>query len=960
MATWIRFLFAPRATCAYSAVAWLACGAAAFAQTPYGSVRGYVHDEQDAVLPGTTITLTAADAPGSFAAVSDAQGLYRVVDVPPGTYRMTAELAGFATFKREPVILRAGLNVLLDVDMKLGTLSEVLEVKGEPPLLESKQPLQAVNISGDFQRSVPILPRRNWADFMMLTPGVSVGSNNVALFFYVHGVDFDEHVIQIDGADVASGLQNQLSYISLNPDALQDVEIKLAGVDASSQMGYGATISAVTRSGTNQIKGSVSELVQPKQWNGQNVPGGSSTTSRTYETDLSIGGPIAPDRLWFFGTYRRYSQSTGISRTAAQIATLQALAPGFEPFDNAIGGNFYFDKLTGTLGRGQRVEGFFERDNSPQETAANTTGGNFFKRIQGGNAASARLLSVWSQAVTTRLNVSYNDKSLPTVPYRTDVPSRNVYAGTVLSGGRLVGSSLLATLDNSSNWQDVPYRKLTMSADATYLRHGPLGAHEFQVGAFWQSVHEEVDFDYPDRGFSVEDDVLRDPGNPAAGVTPFHRQVFDVSSVRTALGRSRDAAVYVQDSWQPLPRLAANIGLRVELVNRRDDLFNVVSQDSTQLAPRVGVTYLFADNDTVRATFARLHEVMAEGSASVGSTTAGFRDLYDSNQNGNFGTVFATPASSAVAADHIIDPAYHQPYVNEVSVGYRRQLPSLVSLDVSYVYRETRDRPVLIDTNGIYTSGVFRGYANPNFNQIYLVTNNQWNWLVYSGLDVSVAKQGGRVQWLASYNHQWRHVAGTWVPNDPSSFIQPGAFPNDKGIGNTRGPLSVPVESNSLSGTYMAGSGQWRDNVASLGASAVGPWGIRVSPVLSFQSGIWSGPVVTRIAAPDPAFGPTTLTLSNGRLVSNPLATTIRFAYPTRADGQWAPKGVFNFNLQLGREFTLGSNKLMASLSGFNLTNGDAPLQLAPGANQQYSTTYRQGFIVQQPRAVQALVRFLF
>ena len=255
---------------------------------------------------------------------------------------------------------------------------------------------------------------------------------------------------------------------------------------------------------------------------------------------------------------------------------------------------------------------------------------------------------------------------------------------------------------------------------------------------------------------------------------------------------------------------------------------------------------------------------------------------------------------------------------------------------------------------------MFQGYVDPNFNQIYLVTNNRWNWLVNSGLDVSVAKQGARVQWLASYSHQWRHVAGTWVPNDPASFIQPAAFPNDKGIGNTKGPLSAPIESNSLSGTYMAGAGQWRDNVASLGATITGPWGIRVSPVVTYQSGIWSGPVVTKIAAPDPAFGPTTLTLSNGRLVSNPLATTIRFAYPTRADGQWAPKGMYSVNLQLGREFIFDRRKLIASLSGFNLTNGDAPLQLAPGANQQYSTTYQQGFIVQQPRAVQALFRFLF
>jgi len=432
--------------------------------------------------------------------------------------------------------------------------------------------------------------------------------------------------------------------------------------------------------------------------------------------------------------------------------------------------------------------------------------------------------------------------------------------------------------------------------------------------------------------------------------------------VTTTLGRSRNAAVYVQDTWQPSRRLTANIGLRVESVNRRDLFFNVTSEDATQLAPRLGGTYMLtADGkNTVRGTFGRFLEVMAAGSSSVGATAAGFKDSYDVSGNGNFSTVFTTPASSRVAADRVIDPAFHQPYVDETSVGYRRQLPSLVSLDVTWLYRTTRHRPVLIDINGIYTDGVFRGYKNPDFNQIYLVTNNQWNWLAYSGLDVSIARQGGRVQWLATYNHQWRHVAGTWVPNDPASFIQPGAFANDKGIGSTRAPLTVPLESNSLSGTYQVGAGNWRDNVVSVSANALGPWGIRVAPVISYQDGLWSGPVVTRIAAPDPAFGPTLVVLSNGRVVPNPLATTIRFAYPTRGEGQFALAGMYSVNLTVSREFTIGARRLVASLSGFNLTNHDAPLQLASGGNQQYSATYQQGIIVQPPRAAQALVRFLF
>src|SRR5262245_66396641 len=105
-------------------------------------------------------------------------------------------------------------------------------------------------------------------------------------------------------------------------------------------MGVGAASSAVSQSGTNHIKGSVSSLLQPQEWNDQNVAGGTSTIGSTYELDLSAGGPFVRDRLWYFGTYRRYNQTTGVSRTPAQIATLRALVAGFEPFNNEIQGNF--------------------------------------------------------------------------------------------------------------------------------------------------------------------------------------------------------------------------------------------------------------------------------------------------------------------------------------------------------------------------------------------------------------------------------------------------------------------------------------------------------------------------------------------------------------------------------------------------------------------------------------------
>src|SRR5262245_59262610 len=109
-------------------------GSVVFAQAPLGSVRGTVVDAQRAVLPGATITATTPDAPGVFTSTSDADGSYRLVDLPPGTYTVTVDLPNFARFIREPVIVRAGLNVLLDVDLKVGGVNEAVQVTGDPPI----------------------------------------------------------------------------------------------------------------------------------------------------------------------------------------------------------------------------------------------------------------------------------------------------------------------------------------------------------------------------------------------------------------------------------------------------------------------------------------------------------------------------------------------------------------------------------------------------------------------------------------------------------------------------------------------------------------------------------------------------------------------------------------------------------------------------------------------------------
>ena len=112
-------------------------------------------------------------------------------------------------------------------------------------------------------------------------------------------------------------------------------------------------------------------------------------------------------------------------------------------------------------------------------------------------------------------------------------------------------------------------------------------------------------------------------------------------------------------------------------------------------------------------------------------------------------------------------------------------------------------------------------------------------------------------------------------------------------------------ETNSLSGTADTRSGSWQKNALRLGISYLAPYGFVLASNYVMLSGPYSGPVVDRIAAPDPAFGPPTLRLSNGRLVANPLATTIRFAYPTRGEGQIKAPNQNTWNVRVAKEFRI-------------------------------------------------------
>lgn len=944
--------------------------------TSEGSLRGVVRDPQGGVLPGATITATSPTVAGIRSAVSDTLGDFRLIDLPPGEYTVVAELQGFSKVSRPGIVIRAGLNVSVDFTLQVGSLSETVRVEADTPMLETQRTVQAVNVSGEMQRRLPLTVGGHWSGVTLLTPGVAAQAAEAGMggVYFNRGTDNESHVVQVDGADMGSFRQQwPAAYFGVSTEALEDVQVKTAGIDAASPLAQGMVITIAAMSGTNQFRGAAGTVYTAKSWNSNNVPGGTPRTVKIVQPDVSAGGPIRRDRAWFYAAARFSSESAGIGRTSDVVSRLQALRPGFEPFDNKRSQKFWYVKATTQFSRDHQAYVFAQRDVDPRDSNAADWADPFDVLAFGGYGYGARLSSVWGSSVTTRLLAAYNNKGINTDfnifegRVVDNGPAVLVHRDAFLSSGQLVGSGSIAQLNNLQTRNLWPTSKLTLSADLTYVKAGWIGSHEVQTGMYLQPRLRVDTIDrYANGGFLLEEVVLRDRNDLAAGYRPFHQRILGVAELTSASVGARDNALYIQDAWRPTGRLTVTAGLRLDWIEGTDKLFDAVVLDDLAVGPRFGGTYqLTADStNVVRASWGRVHEApIGLRIGAAGTNRAGARDLYDLNLDGVFETEFVTPASTLRSTNREIDPDRRQPFVDEWLVGYRRQFPGQLSLDVSVIQRRYKHRPALVEVNGLYDGGVFRGYRNEAFNDIFLVTSNQWNWPVYSGLELTASKQTRRVQLLAGYTRAFQHLAGTWQPNDPASFIEPEKFANDGGLGS----ISRANETNSLSGTADTRNQMWLKHIGRLGVVYMAPWDFVVAGTLSAQSGLRSGPVVTRIAAADPRFGPTTVRLSNGRVVPNPLATTVRFAYGDRGEGQLEGPAIVAVNARIGRDVRIGSRRIEAALDVFNITNRGAVQSFLGGGNQTYSPNFARrpdgtyiGSSVQPPRSAQLTLRFVF
>ena len=963
-----------------SALLWSA--SPALAQTGDGNLRGYVKDESGAILPGVSVTATSPELLAPVVAVTDGTGLYRLNNLPPGAYVIIAELTGFSTVRREGILVRAGATFSIDFDLKLSALQETITVTGDSPMIETSKPTTSITLDRELIRAAPISSRRVFSDALDLAPGIS--SRNVddgvgRRSYYFKGAVIFSHVFTLEGAPAGSFLDSSAHSIGFGGDTVQDTELKLSGVDAASPTGTGVIMNIIAPRGGNAFKGSAIYDYQNTKWNSDNTkggsaPGGQPTAQSVNQFDLSLGGPIVRNRIWFFGAFRRADLSNGISRSPLNTENIAKLVPDFKPFDNFLKSNQPFAKVTAQVTTRHEMTAFYQNDRSKYSSNRELDNKQYLFNSTGGGLSHARVNSVWTNQLTSSLSVSYNDKRGNDASTYEGVdlngPQIQIHQDAFANAGRQDGTGALARLNTPDAIALSNAHLWLIRGDLTYYKQGWGGGHEFRAG-IWAapSMVRETTTEYINGGFVLQEDRYIDPANHLAGTTPFHLRTRSPVVVPTIKEHDRDIAFYVQDSFTPTPRLTANVGLRVDFIKRQDKILGIDRQKSTAVQPRVGLSYLITEDarNVIRASYGRLYEqvngrdyIVTFGSLGAVDTT----DVYI-DKTGNRTSVF-TPATRSVDPNLLFDKDLHQPYLDEFSAGYNRQFPGQISVGVAATQRRYKDNFAEVDINGIYPSGPGQpfggfGLVDPNRGIVTQQTNNTWTGVVVNAVEMTFAKNMSHgFQVIASATRQWQYLTGTWNPTDPARFVQPNAFANNRDLSQQ---LFGNGDDDTLNGFGRESGAAYRPFSVRIGGQWLAPWGISVGGSYVIQAGGFVGPLLERLNANDPQvtqFGPATVRLANGLTQPNPLATRLRFQGATRSDGQIRNDDAKYLQLKIGRVFKFGTQSFEPALNIFNAFNTPANTQWGVGANQTYSPNYLNRFNRHPPRARQLSMAYKF
>jgi hypothetical protein len=718
----------------------LICAAPLAAQTvTTGNIAGTVTDAQGGVLPGATVVAVHNDTGTTYEAVTGTDGRYNILNVRVGGYTIAVNMQGFREQKQERLAVELGAERTADFKLQLATVSETVDVIATSPMIDLSRAGTADNIPNEVKENLPTITR-SLADIVRISPmfnaqGGSAGDQ--ASVVSVAGNSPRYNGLQIDGAannDLfglassagAPGGTAETQPISL--DAIQEIQLVVSPYDVRQGGFTGGGINAVTKSGTNSVRGTAFYFTRNQNWVGKGITGREISTLEDKQGGGSIGGPIVKNRAFFFGTadYGRKERPTGFSvnqggqttgneALVSQFASLLQSRYGYtipgDPlgeFTKLTNSDKYFVRGDVNVAKGHQLtvrHNYIDAFNDIMSTTLNNyrlpdAGYRYFSST---NSTVGQLNSQVGNGVNElRLTLTrvrdHRGSSLGAAPFPairvTLAPGFDVNAGTEnFSGRNAIDQDIIELNDAFTLIQG--RHTLTFGTHNEFLDLSNLfirdafGSYRFSSLANFEAGLAQGF----DRSFSATSD-------------PAQRAAFKV----------RQWGFYVGDQWRVRPDVTLTFGVRIDAPTYPEKpsanpiavanfgFATDVVPNQVQVAPRAGFNWDISGNGTEQirggAGLFTGRPAYVWISNQFGNTGIDFSRIGASFNTANripfvadpFGqptTVTGAPAGSFTNEIDVIDPDFKYPSILRGNVGYDRELGAGFTGTFDFVFSRT-------------------------------------------------------------------------------------------------------------------------------------------------------------------------------------------------------------------------------------------------------------------------------
>ncbi len=599
------------------------------------TVMGKVVDDTGAPLPGVTVLLTNVETGYKRSVVTDENGRFQAPYLPLGKYNVEASLAGFSKYTAKNLTLSLGDVITLNITLKPEKLEETITVTAEAPLIEVNKVDVESKISDQYIESLPV-NGRDFKDFVMLTPGVVEAAGNRVAGEGTRGI---MNNLQIDGAGYNStffGEQRGSTRIpfTFSQETIKEFNVIQNGYSAQYGDASGIIINAVTKSGSNEYKGSAWWYKRKNEWMSSYAPNEyikDLAKRQVPEFDLdqfgfTFSGPIIKDKLFFFfsydgqrkdlTSYREFRPNAGIDEFRQMFPDIVKANEGWWPGteDNDV----YFLKLDWNINEDHHLT---FRINYQDFEAVNGTNKYRTSGITNNGLEKDKSLSIVAELTSVLNENMYNDLR---VQYAREQRPR--YANTTDMMEVVIGYYDAVFGQNNFLPNGLDEDTVEIMDDFTWM----LGDHTIKAGFRY------ANFKYDDYFFRYQGGRISFYGNyydfiawadddPNTNPRKFYKYTQSFSDIDGRVNYNSDEfALYIEDEWQVTDKLFIAAGLRWEaqyyddMINPNPDLMNVDLPEYTgYTAGGYNLQQIPDDSDNIAPRFALTYDIKGDGSQLI-------------------------------------------------------------------------------------------------------------------------------------------------------------------------------------------------------------------------------------------------------------------------------------------------------------------------------------------------------